>query len=430
MDESLKGRAKSKKLRVRFPDGVEYCYSSSKETFLETLRKIGGVKLSRVKLEVCHLPMFSRDVYELYKDFMEPIGDGWYVNTQSDTYTKFLQLKVINEQLHLRLEIDMSEDFKGKRIHRGPKGMCVLEVTFPDHTVIGEENTAETFMQCIWHLGIDDVRKLHLQHSGKELITTAKLYEGQVQIDVDRWLVIPSALKGKVKILSVISIMLHIKMDITSFSTNEEKSYKRIGNKNRHKKIEEEKYKTKSLNSTVYKKSGKDIFDKKISNEENKFNTGDIVFHSFYGRGVVIEHVRGTHLYKVKFYDTFKDLAEKYQIREVLEDSLVKQRTQLPLKESIITKAVDKQKNSVISKKSYKSTRFKVRENDIHKTLNTEETSNVNKFEIGDIVYHNQYGKGIIKQYNEDSDTYVILFYNVTHLPFRIVSADSISEKA
>ena len=333
MDESLKGRAKSKKLRVRFPDGVEYCYSSSKETFLETLRKIGGVKLSRVKLEVCHLPMFSRDVYELYKDFMEPIGDGWYVNTQSDTYTKFLQLKVINGQLHLRLEIDMSEDFKGKRIHRGPKGMCVLEVTFPDHTVIGEENTAETFMQCIWHLGIDDVRKLHLQHSGKELITTAKLYEGQVQIDVDRWLVIPSALKGKVKILSVISIMLHIKMDITSFSTNEEKSYKRIGNKNRHKKIEEEKYKTKSLNSTVYKKSGKDIFDKKISNEENKFNTGDIVFHSFYGRGVVIEHVRGTHLYKVKFCDTFKDLAEKYQIREVLEDSLVKQRTQLPLKE-------------------------------------------------------------------------------------------------
>lgn len=231
MDESLKGRAKSKKLRVRFPDGVEYCYSSSKETFLETLRKIGGAKLSRVKLEVCHLPMFSQEVYELYKDFMEPIGDGWYVNTQSDTYTKFLQLKVINEQLHLRLEIDMSEDFKGKRIHRGPKGMCVLEVTFPDHTVIGEENTAETFMQCIWHLGIDKVRKLHLQHGSKELVTNSKMYNAQVQVDVDRWLLVPAALKDKVKILRVISAMLHIKLNITSFSTSEGKSYKRIGNK-------------------------------------------------------------------------------------------------------------------------------------------------------------------------------------------------------
>lgn len=231
MDESLKGRAKSKKLRVRFPDGVEYCYSSSKETFLETLRKIGGVKLSRVKLEVCHLPLFSQEVYELYKDFMEPIGKGWYVNIQSDTYTKFLQLKIINEQLKLGLEIDMSEDFKGKRIHRGPKGMCVLEVTFPDHTVIGEENTAETFMQCIWHLGIDKVRKLHLQHGGKELVTNSKMYNGQVQVDVDRWLLVPAALKDKVKILRVISAMLHIKLNITSFSTNEGKSYKRIGNK-------------------------------------------------------------------------------------------------------------------------------------------------------------------------------------------------------
>lgn len=231
MDESLKGRAMSKKLRVRFPDGVEYCYSSSKETFLETLRKIGGVKLSRLKLEVCHLPMFSLEVYELYKDFMEPIGDGWYVNTQGDTCTKFLQLKVINGQLDLGLEIDMSEDFKGERVRRGSKGMCVLEVAFPDHTVIGEENTGDTFMQCIWHLGIDDVRKLHLQQGGKELITTSKMYNGQVQVDVDRWLLVPTALRDKVKILRVISAMLHIKLDITSFSTSEGKSYKRIGNK-------------------------------------------------------------------------------------------------------------------------------------------------------------------------------------------------------
>lgn len=107
MDEPRKGRAKSKKLRVRFPDGVEYCYSSSKETFIKTLRKIGGAKLSRVKLEVCHLPMFSKEVYERYQDFMEPIGDGWYVNTQGDSYTKFMQLKVINEQLNLGLMIDL-----------------------------------------------------------------------------------------------------------------------------------------------------------------------------------------------------------------------------------------------------------------------------------------------------------------------------------
>ena len=229
MEESFKGRSKPKKLRVRFPNGVVYCYSNSKETFLKTLRRIGSKSLSTIKLEVCHLPMFSKEVYERYQDFMEPIGDGWYVNTQGDSYTKFMQLKVINEQLNLGLMIDLSEDFVGERVARGAKGMCVFEVTFPDHTVIGEENTGETFMQCIWHIGIDDVRRLHLQHGGKELITSYKMYKGQVQVDVDRWLVVPASLKDKVKILRVISAMLHIKMDITYFSTTERKVYKRIG---------------------------------------------------------------------------------------------------------------------------------------------------------------------------------------------------------
>lgn len=228
-DEPIRGRAKLQKLRVTFPDETIYCYSSVKETFLETLRKIGASKLSKVKLEVCHLPMFTKTPYELYKNFMEPIGDGWYVNTQGNTYNHYSQLVNINHQLNLGLQIDLSSDIKGQRVSRGPRGMTVLEVTFPGHIVIGEENTGDTFMQCIWYLGIDTVRKLNLKHGGKDLITSTKLYKSQVQIDENRWIVIPTSLKDKVKILRVISVMLHIKMDIVSFSTSESKSYKRIG---------------------------------------------------------------------------------------------------------------------------------------------------------------------------------------------------------
>lgn len=235
-DVHRKGRAKPQKLRVTFPDGTIFCYSSVKETFLETLRKIGADNLSKVKLEVCHLPMFTQKPYNLYKDYMEPIGDGWYVNTQGNTYNRYSQLVSINNQLDLRLQIDLCSDVKGQRIARGPKGIAVLEVSFPDYTVIGEENTGETFMQCIWHLGIEAVRKLNLKHGGKDLITTANLYKGQVQIDENRWLVIPSSLRDKVKILRVIGAMLHIKLDIVSFSSNENKIYKRIGNLNSRRK--------------------------------------------------------------------------------------------------------------------------------------------------------------------------------------------------
>lgn len=146
MDEPLRGRTKPKKLRVTFPDGTIYCYSSVKETFLMTLRKIGADKLSRVKLEVCHLPMFSQEAYKFYENYMEPIGDGWFVNTQGDTSNHYAQLMIINNQLNLGLQIDMSSDIKGERVSRGSKGMAVLEVTFPDNTVIGEENTGETLI--------------------------------------------------------------------------------------------------------------------------------------------------------------------------------------------------------------------------------------------------------------------------------------------
>lgn len=234
MDKPLRGRAKPKKLRVTFPDGTMYCYSSVKETFLATLRKIGADRLSRVKLEVCHLPMFSQEAYKLYENFMEPIGNGWFVNTQGDTSNHYAQLVNISNQLDLGLQIDMSSDIKGESVSRGAKGMAVLEVTFPDNTVIGEENTVETFMQCIWHIGVDAVRNLNLKHGGKDLITTTNLYKGQVQIGENRWLIVPGALNDKVKILRVIGLMMHMKMDIVAFSTSEKKPYKRIGNKNSH----------------------------------------------------------------------------------------------------------------------------------------------------------------------------------------------------
>lgn len=300
MNNELQERAKPKKVRVRFPDGTVYCYTSVKETFLATLRKIGPEKLSRVKLEVCHLPMFSQAIYDLYKDFMEPIGGGWYVNIQGDTYNKYSQLRAINKQLNLGLEIDLSADFRGEKVPRGSKGMAVLQVAFPDHTDIGEENTGETFMQCIWHLGIDNVRKLNLKHGGKDLITSARLYRGQVQVDVNRWLVVPGALKDKVKLLRVISLMLHIKLDITYFSTNEAKPYKRIGDR----------------------KSHKDEVDKIRRATGGKFYLGEHVYHDAYGEGIVLDYDETEMTYKIQFPYKYRNLPKEAQIYTIKEKEL------------------------------------------------------------------------------------------------------------
>ncbi len=236
MAEEERKREKRRKIRVMFPDGTVVCYTSVKQTYMETLKKIGPERLSRVDFEVCHLPLFSQHVYSLYADFMEPIGGGWYVNAIGDTRMRYAQLVSINKQLGLGLTIDWSEDLVGAKTARGAKPQTVLEVTFADGTVIGEENTLDTFVQCVGHLGIDNVRKLNLKHGAKDLITLRKTYRGQVQVDQDRWLLVPPVVKDRVKLLRVIGAMLHVDWKIDYFTTAENKSYRRIGDKRSHSK--------------------------------------------------------------------------------------------------------------------------------------------------------------------------------------------------
>lgn len=293
METAFQERAKSKKLRVVFPDGGIICYSSSKTTFVESLRLIGAEKLRSVDIEVCHLPIFSQTIYPDYKDFMEPIGDGWYVNTQGTTYNKYAYLKIISDQLGLGLQVEMSEDFKGERIHRGPKSLCVLEVTFPDKTVIGEDNTSETFMQCIWKLGIDRVKKLNLKQGGKDLITNTKQYNGQVQVDVNRWLIVPGALNDKVKLLRVISAMLHIKLEIESFSTSKTKAYKRISKD--------------SSSSRQRKYPGQ------------KYPIGTTVYSDVHGQGRIIDYSAARKIYRVRFSVKYAALPVEQQMFNIRE---------------------------------------------------------------------------------------------------------------
>lgn len=212
--DNLRVRSAPKKLKVCFPDGTIFCYTSAKETFVQSLKKIGTEKLQNIKLEIGHLPIFSKEIYPQFKQWMISIGNGWYVNTQSDTDQKYRQLFTICKQLEIDISIEISSDLKGEKVYRGSKNIAVIEVTFGDGTVIAENNTIETFMQCIWKIGIADIQKRNITHRNKPLITNTKQYNGQIQVDTDKWLFIPSSTKEKVKVLKVISIILNIKLDI------------------------------------------------------------------------------------------------------------------------------------------------------------------------------------------------------------------------
>ena len=214
MEERLREREKPQKLRVIFPDGETLCFTSSKETFIQTLRRISIDRLSTVDIMADGAPMITKTIIPKHQKYMESLGDGWYVNIGGSTHTKYMRLKSISEKLNLGLIIDKSDDFKGEKVSRGSKGVSFLQVSFPDGTVIGESNTTETFFETIIKIGIERVEKLNLIYNKKNLITSSQQYNSQVQIAKDKWLVIPASTKDKVKMLNVMNVVLHLGIKI------------------------------------------------------------------------------------------------------------------------------------------------------------------------------------------------------------------------
>ena len=219
MEEVKRGRAKKKLIRVTFPNGKEICYKSATDTMVATLQELGDDIISEIKMELCHLPLLSKEVYPKYKEWMKPVCDGWYINTQSNSDSKFLQLKAINEQLTLGLTIELGDDFEAQENpnkEKRSKSRDKLLVRFPNGQYFANNSTLDTFLEVVWEIGIDEIKRKELSWGGNPLVTSSKMFNNQVQVDEQRWILVPNTTKDKIKLLRVIGAMFHLKMEITS----------------------------------------------------------------------------------------------------------------------------------------------------------------------------------------------------------------------
>lgn len=219
MEEVKRDRARRKLLRVTFPNGKVLCYKSTTDTMIATMQELGDGVMANIKLQSCHLPLLSKEIYPKYKEWMKPVCNGWYLNTQSNSDTKFLQLNAINEQLSLGLKIELGEDFvaqdnPNKEKRTRTKGEILVKL--PDGQCFANNSITNTFLEVIREIGIDKIKQKELTWCGKPLITTSKMFNGQVRIDNERWIIVPNTTKDKVKLLRVIGAMLRINMEITS----------------------------------------------------------------------------------------------------------------------------------------------------------------------------------------------------------------------
>lgn len=209
-------RSQKKILRVTFGDGTVFCYKSATMTYIETLRKIGIIELQKTNLEIGHLPLFSKEIYPKYKDYMKPLDDGWYVNIQSDSSQKYLQLTSIKNTLGLDMKIELGNDFEttGTKgfVKAAQKADCLL-VKFPDGSFVGGASPKESFIEAMTKIGLEMLYHKEFEVGGREMVTRYQKYPNQIKTESGYWLTIPGQTKDKIKVFQAVKSRLRIDIE-------------------------------------------------------------------------------------------------------------------------------------------------------------------------------------------------------------------------
>ena len=218
MEDNRKQRAPKSLLRVTMPNGKVICHKNVTMTFIETLVEIGSENFERITTVNCRLPLLSKEIYPRFEEYMKPVCDGWYVNIQSDTRQKYMQLYSIKGQLGLDMEVEMGTDFitsDAKVVQKSKKRDNKLLVKFPNGEYVAGDNPIDTLIDTIWQIDPEKIRRKELEFKQKSIVTFSKKYNGQVQVGENLWLTVPNMTKDKYKMLRAISSALHLNLEIT-----------------------------------------------------------------------------------------------------------------------------------------------------------------------------------------------------------------------
>lgn len=219
-DEDKSGkrpRSQKKILRVSFSDGTIYCYKSATLTFIEALRKLGADKVAALNMEWRHNSLCSKEQILGYEQYMKPLDNGWFVNTQSDTSEKYLLLKSIVTKLGVDCIVEIGEDFetsKAKRFVKERQKIGGLLIQFADGEFVGGNTPKDSYIQAITKIGVDTVCYKGFEDHGQELVTRYNKFKSQVQSG-DKWITIPNQTKDKIIALERISQKLGLGLKIT-----------------------------------------------------------------------------------------------------------------------------------------------------------------------------------------------------------------------
>ena len=95
------------KIKVTFPDGRAIQPNKVLEALVEVVKYAGPERVRDLGIIVCADNLVLKNPKPRYEKPCKPVGNGWLVNTCSDTPTKYEQIKQISDELGLNLQVEI-----------------------------------------------------------------------------------------------------------------------------------------------------------------------------------------------------------------------------------------------------------------------------------------------------------------------------------
>lgn len=99
-----------KKIRITYPDGHQTCHNKVLDTLLEVIEYAGVENVSKLGIRMGRmggLPLFYTAIDKKNGKLLKQVGENCYIDSCSNTPTKFFQINQMNEMLKLGLKVEL-----------------------------------------------------------------------------------------------------------------------------------------------------------------------------------------------------------------------------------------------------------------------------------------------------------------------------------
>lgn len=94
-------------IKVTFPNGKVINHNRVFKTLVEVVEYAGPERVEKLNIIVCYKNLILRQPHDTYPVACKLVGDGWYVNTYTNTETKCSQIQLISDALGLGLKVEV-----------------------------------------------------------------------------------------------------------------------------------------------------------------------------------------------------------------------------------------------------------------------------------------------------------------------------------